>query len=337
MLLQQIVSTAPGIRTLAITNHLSLPSSSYYPIGTLENIVELDALNSVLDFALLWWLGTTRPLRSLAVTVDLANIPPPPEDPEDEYDEYSPFDDGFDTLKPLTVRRTPEHIDLFLDTTVTCDLETHTVEFLRNASKVVITRCLENIPEDALLGQPVLRELTIKYPYESHNDDDDDDDEGGSANMLRDTSLVDVISPALGIPFLRKVTLDFYRIPTLTDAGLLQMIDAWPKLTVVHVTPSRERYSSHVTLTPSVLVAFARRCPRLAELTLPEVPLHDVPAEKDMPVVGQRALQRLRVSFRERGRQHVLYKAALFIDRLFPCLALNLSFEEEEEEPLAIA
>ncbi len=52
-----------------------------------------------------------------------------------------------------------------------------------------------------------------------------------------------------------------------------------------------------------------------------------------MPLVGQSALRRLQISFRERGRQHVLYKAALFIDRLFPCLTLNPSFEEENEEP----
>ena len=117
---------------------------------------------------------------------------------------------------------------------------------------------------------------------------------------------------------------------------MLQMINAWPRLTVLHIAPPRERYEGrYVKLTPAILVALAQRCPRLAELTLPEVPLHDVPAEKDMPLVGQRALRRLRVSFRDPDRrgESALYKAALFIDRLFPCLALNPAFAEEVEEP----
>ncbi|KAI1785295.1 hypothetical protein LXA43DRAFT_1066055 [Ganoderma leucocontextum] len=262
-------------------------------------------LLQVLDFATLWWVGS-RPIHSLAATVDMTNLPPPSEDPEDdEYDDYSPFDGGFGTLKHLTVRGLPEHLDLFLDATVTRDLESHTVEFTKNASEAVITRCIDTILEDTMLGPPVLRELTIKYPYES---------------------------PALHIPFLRKVMLDFHRLPALTDAGL-QTIDAWPKLTALHITLTRERYPSNVKLTPSVLVSFPRECPRLAELTLPEVLLDDVPAEKEMQFVGQRALRLLRLSFRDRGRQDVLYKAALFVDRLFPCLALNPSFQQEEDAP----
>ncbi|KAM5545010.1 hypothetical protein V8D89_001121 [Ganoderma adspersum] len=264
----------------------------------------------------------------------MTNLPSPRRvDSEDEDDEYDPFEGCFLTLKHLTVRGTPENIDLFLYNTTTCELETIALEFTSGANQELITRCIENIPDDALLARPVLRELAIKYPYESHYDDEHASGNAG-AHTLRDASLPDVVGPALRIPFLRKVTLDFHNVPALTDAGMLQMIDAWPRLTALHITPPRERYQSrHVKLTPAVLVAFAQRCPHLAELRLPEVPLHDVPAERDMPLVGQRALRHLRVSFRDRGREHVLYNAALFIDRLFPCLVLDPAFAEEVEEP----
>ena len=326
ILLQQIVSTAPGITSLSIHNHLSIPSSCFFPIQNLQNLDTLYARECELDFPLLLSLGTL-PLRSLAVTVDLRNIPQPS---EDEDEDYEPFDDCFRSLKYLTVRGTPEHIDLFLNNTTTCELKTITVEFLSGASQDLITRCIEDIAEDALLYDPVLRELTVAYPCESHCDDEHS---SSAANTLRNASLSDVLGPALGLLSLRKVTLDFHKIPALDNADLLQMMDAWPRLTALHITPPRERYGSHVKLTPSVLVAFAQQCPRLAELTLPEVSLDDVPAETDMPLVGQRALRRLRVWFRDCGREHVLYKAALFIDRLFPCLALDPAFAEEVEEP----
>ncbi|KAM5544998.1 hypothetical protein V8D89_001109 [Ganoderma adspersum] len=326
ILLQQIVSTAPGIRSLSIYNHLSISSSCFFPIQNLQNIDTLYARECELDFFLLRSLGT-RPLRSLVVTVDMKNIPEPS---SDEDEDYGPFYGCFRTLKHLTVRGTPEHIDLFLDNTTTCELKTIAVEFLSGASQNLITRCIADIAEDALLYDPVLRELTITYPRESHYDDERD---GRAANTLRSASLADVITPALGLLFLRKVTLDFHRIPALIDTDLRLMIDAWPRLTALHIMSPRERYGSRVKLTPSILVDFARQCPRLVELTLPEVPLHDVPAEKDMPLVGQRALRRLWVCFRDRGPESVLYKAALFIDRLFPCLALDPAFAEEVEEP----
>ena len=329
LLLDQIVSTAPRIRTLSIANRLPLSSSCYSPISCLESIEALYARDCVLNCSLLSSLGA-YPLRSLAATVDMTDLPQVIEESEVEDEEYDPFDGCFRNLKHLTVRGTPKHIDLFLYNSTTCDLETIAVEFVSGAGQELVTRCIEDIADDALLGRPVLRELAIKYPYESHYDDEHKSGNAGP-NTLRDASLVDVLSPALRISFLRKVTLEFHIIPALTDAGLLQMISAWPHLTTLHITPPRERFGSRVTLTSSVLVEFARRCPRLAELTLPEVPLAKVPAEKDMPLVGQRALRKLRVAFRDRDRQHVLYGAALFIDRLFPCLSLNPSFDEEEE------
>ena len=335
VLLMQIASTAPGIASLTIANHLSLTSPCYYALDAFENIEELDVRDCVLNFHLLWTLGT-RPLRSFAATVDMTDLPSPPTGSGDEDEEYDPFEGCFLTLKHLTVRETPENIDLFLYHTTTCALETIALEFTSGANQELVTRCIENIPDDALLARPsVLRSLAIKYPYESHYDDEHPSG-NAAAHTLRGASLPDVIRPALRIPSLRKVTLDFHNVPALTDAGILQMIDAWPRLTALHIAPPQERYESrYVKLTPAVLVAFAQQCPRLSELTLPEVPLHDVPAEKDMPLVGQRALRRLRVSFRDpdRGGESVLYKAALFIDRLFPCLALDPAFAEEVEEP----
>ncbi|PIL32755.1 hypothetical protein GSI_04870 [Ganoderma sinense ZZ0214-1] len=259
----------------------------------------------------------------------MTNLPQPS---DDEDEDYEPFYGCCRTLKHLVVRGTPGHIDLFLDNTTTCNLKTVAVEFLSGANQQLITDCIEHIAEDALLDHPVLRSLSIKYPYESYYDDEHASGNAG-ANTLRDATLPGVLSPALRIPFLRKVTLDFHTIPVLTDAGLLQMIDAWPRLTALHIAPPRERYESRVKLSPAVLVAIAQRCPRLAELTLPEIPLDAVPPEKNLPVVGQRALRRLRVTFHDRGREHALYTAALFLDRLFPCLALNPRFEQEVVEP----
>ena len=87
----------------------------------------------------------------------------------------------------------------------------------------------------------------------------------------------------------------------------------------------------------SEVVALARQCPRLTELTLPEVALRELRereagTDDDMPLVGQRKLRRLRVFFGDwTSRENMLYTAALFIDRLFPCLDLSPSFEQDDE------
>ncbi|KAI1785282.1 hypothetical protein LXA43DRAFT_1038870 [Ganoderma leucocontextum] len=330
MLFRQIMSIAPGIKTLSIKSNASdLPPTCFYRISDLKDIAVLHARDCVLDFAFLRWVGVRPSLHSLAATIDMEHLPPRPQDPEDEeYQEYDPFWGGFDEVKHLDIRGSPNHIHLFLAAAIPCELQVQTIEFETCAAPAAITRCIDTICNNATTGCPVLRELTLRYPDETYRDE-------AAGNSLQRSSLVDVIRPALGLRFLRKVTLDFHEIPSLADAGILQMIAAWPKLTALHIVPSgsSEQYRTHTKLTPSVLVALARECPRLVELTLPEVALRDVrETETDMPFVGQRALRKLRVYFRDWGRDHVLYTAALFIDRLFPCLDLSPSFEEEEDD-----
>ena len=203
VVLKQIASTAPSITSLSIANDLPLISPCYYSLLALENIKELDVRDCVLNFHLLWTLGT-RPLRSFAATVDMTDLPSPPTGSEDEDEEYDPFEGCFLTLKHLTVRGTPENIDLFLYNTTTCALETIALEFTSGANQELITRCIENIPDDALLARPgVLRSLAIKYPYESHYDDEHPSG-NAAAHTLRGASLPAVIGPALRIPFLAK-------------------------------------------------------------------------------------------------------------------------------------
>ncbi len=331
-LFRQIMSIAPGIKTLSIESNISdLPPTCLSRISDLEDLSVLHARDCVLDFAFLRWLGTRLSLHTLSATIDMAKLPPRPQDPQDEdYEDYDPFYCGFRQLRHLNISGSPLHIHLFLDTAVTHKLETQTIEFETCAAPAAITRCIETIWDNARTSRPVLRELVLIYPDENHSAED-----ARNGNTLQNASLVDVIRPALDIRFLRKVTLDFHEIPSLADAGVLQMISAWPKLTALHIVPSTGvRYPAATKLTPAVFVALARQCPRLTELTLPEVALGDVrETEADMPFVGQRALRKLRVSFCHwTGRDDVLYTAALFIDRLFPCLDLHPLFEQESDD-----
>ena len=335
MLFRQIMSIAPGIRTLSIQNNvLGLPPTCLYRISDLKDLSALHARDCVLDFVFLRWLGGRPSLRTLSATIDMAELPPHPQDPEDEdYYDYSPFY-GYNRLEHLHVRGSPNDIHLFLDTAVPCNLKTHTVEFDACAAPAAITRCIETIWNNDRTRRSVLRSLTLIYPDEYYTDED-------AGNTLQDASLVDVIRPALAIRRLRRVTLTFHEIPSLSDAGVLEMVVAWPKLTALHITPATAteglgRYRAGTKLSPALLVALARQCPRLAELTLPEIELGDgreMEKNLDMPVVGQRAMRRLRLLFCHwAAHEDVRYTAAVFLDRLFPCLDLHPSFEGEDEE-----
>nr|VWO95062.1 Ubiquitin ligase complex F-box protein GRR1, putative [Ganoderma boninense] len=311
-LFYQIVSTAPGIRTLSIQSNLpNLPPSCLHPIGALKDLTVLHALDCVADYRLLYWLGGCPRLHTLSTTIDLARAPPRPTDPIDASN-YAPFDYGPHTATPpRTVRGSPDDLHLFLDTAVPSRLQTHTTVWDNDRTR-----------------RSVLRELTLLYPPESYTDEEAD-------NSLSGAALVDVVRPALAIRGLRKVTLAFHEVPSLDDAGVLEMAQGWLRLTALHILPSGgARYRAHTTLTPAVLVALARQCPRLAELTLPEIKLDDVRGtEEGMPVVGQRAMRRLRLFFCHWvGNDDMLFTAALFLDRLFPCLDLRPSWKGEDEE-----
>ena len=335
MLFRQIMSIAPGIRFLSIqSNVLGLPPTCLYRISDLKDLSALHARDCVLDFAFLRWLGGRPSLRMLSATIDMEELPPRPQDPEDEdYYDYSPFY-GYNRLEHLHVRGSPNDIRLFLDTAVPYNLKTHTIEFDACAAPAAITRCIETIWNNDRTRRSVLRSLTLIYPDEYYTDED-------AGNTLQDASLVDVIRPALAIRRLRRVTLTFHEIPSLSDAGVLEMVVAWPKLTALHITPATAteglgRYRAGTKLSPALLVALARQCPRLAELTLPEIELGDgreMEKNLDMPVVGQRAMRRLRLLFCHwAAHEDVRYTAAVFLDRLFPCLDLHPSFEGEDEE-----
>ncbi|PIL32776.1 hypothetical protein GSI_04893 [Ganoderma sinense ZZ0214-1] len=235
---------------------------------------------------------------------------------------------GFNQVEHLHVRGSPADLHLFLDYAVPCRLQTHTVEFDACAPPAAITRCVEVVWDNDRTRRSVLRELTLVYPTESYRDEE-------AGNSLQDAALVDVVRPALAIRGLRKVTLAFHEIPSLDNAGVLEMVEAWPKLTALHILPSTgARYRAHTDLTPAVLVALARHCPRLVELTLPEVKLGDVhETEEDMPVVGQRAMRKLSLFFCHWvDHDDVLYTAAVFLDRLFPCLDLRPLWEGDDED-----
>ena len=332
-LFRQIASTAPGIEKLSIkTNVSDLPPSCFYRISDLEDLSALRVLDCVLDFEFLRWLCGRPSLRTLAAAIDMTKLPPRPQGPEDEdYFDYSPFGYGFLQLQHLHIRGSPDHIHLFLDTAVPLNLETQAIEFDMCAPPSAITRCVDTVYENVRGYHYALRELSLVYPKETYSDEE-------KGNTLEHSSLVDVIRPALNIRFLRKVTLAFHEIPSLADAGVLEMIAAWPKLTALHIlSATGVRYHMRTALTPAVLVALARQCPRLTELTLPEVALRELRereagTDDDMPLVGQRKLRRLRVFFGDwTSRENMLYTAALFIDRLFPCLDLSPSFEQDDE------
>ncbi|KAJ7042339.1 hypothetical protein C8F04DRAFT_1229996 [Mycena alexandri] len=109
-------------------------------------------------------------------------------------------------------------------------------------------------------------------------------DEDPASLILAGTITADVLAPLLVFPNLRRVTVDSSLDLALDDAFCAALAAAWPRI-------------EQPTVSLLALVAFARHCPRLAELTMEfnAQGLPDTPYPPLEPRISQRALRELHI------------------------------------------
>ncbi len=300
---EKIATTASGITHLTIrtSEGQCITSTCLTPFQKLSALQVLDVGQNVLNLGMLYWLADLPSLHTLKGTIDLQC------ETEDE-DEIDFFDvDAFKQLKHLDVRGIPIELYMFLRDTVPSALESLAFEPIEPVSPSHLThhlqQCVQIITE---YREYTLLEFALRYPHEIKHP--------------QNYTLLDFAArPVLDIHTLQKVTFDFRDLPSVTDDDLVRMIDAWPHLSALHIPRRQTQYSRPSRPTCSSLITFATRCPRLTDLTLPDVVDDKFPPCDDAPYANH-PLHTLEVHL----ERHSAWEAqAVFVDRLFPCVTFR--------------
>lgn len=300
---EKIATTASGITHLTIrtSEGQCITSTCLTPFQKLSALQVLDVGQNVLNLGMLYWLADLPSLHTLKGTIDLQC------ETEDE-DEIDFFDvDAFKQLKHLDVRGIPIELYIFLRDTVPSALESLAFEPIEPVSPSHLThhlqQCVQIITE---YREYTLLEFALRYPHEIKHP--------------QNYTLLDFAArPVLDIHTLQRVTFDFQDLPSVTNDDLVWMIDAWPYLSALHIPRRRTHYSMPSRPTCSSLITFATRCPRLTDLTLPDVVDDKFPPCDDAPYANH-PLHTLEVHL----ERHSAWEAqAVFVDRLFYCVTFR--------------
>ncbi|TFK80809.1 hypothetical protein K466DRAFT_591642 [Polyporus arcularius HHB13444] len=321
-LLRRISEIAPQITDLHVTHddgYNALPPAFIQPLGHFKALQVFEADNAVLDLQILQCLAKLPGLQTLSAIIELDEA-----ENEDPYELELFEESDWSSLTCLSIRGAPGDLSAFVvnicypPTVRSLTLEV-LVECWPAELAALVVRCIGAFEYE---GEDIpIEEFTLRYKHEFRLKE-----ERFTEEPQHKDSLLDIIRYSLNCSELKKATFDFTELPAVTDADLERMIEAWPKLTELHIPPSeREIFHVHSSKkvprpTMSSLIAFARRCPQLRELSLPEVHLSTLPDQQDWPFVNH-PLQVLLVGF-ERDRGDCL-RGAEFIDRLFPHVRLR--------------
>lgn len=326
-LLRHISKTAPEITDLLIVHDAAynpLPPAFLRPLCNFIALQVFEADNAALDLHILQRLAKLSNLHSLSAIIELGDV-----GPEDSDDEFEPFDEtDWSALTCLSIRGHPWDLGTFVSKMYSPPVRSLTldvsVECWPAELATMVVRCIESFEYVDATIPITIEEFTLKYKQTFRLKEEDD--RYYTEEPPYKGSLLDIVRYSLNCSELKKVTFDFTELPALTDDDLERMIEAWPELTQLHIPPSeQEIFHVHISRkiprpTMSSLIAFARRCPRLRELSLPEIELSTLPEQQDWPFVNH-PLHFLLVGF-ERDRDKCL-RGAEFIDRLFPSVRLR--------------
>ncbi|KAI1788313.1 hypothetical protein LXA43DRAFT_1025821 [Ganoderma leucocontextum] len=111
---------------------------------------------------------------------------------------------------------------------------------------------------------------------------------------------------------------------SVTNNDLVRVGDAWPKLDHLNIRQWANRYNLKVVRRPTVsgLAQLAMRCPKLEDVSLPELDISKAAEPRGIPFLDHRLKELLfqSVSNAPQGAQH---EAAVAIDMVFPHLMLH--------------
>ncbi|KAI0753453.1 hypothetical protein C8Q80DRAFT_514040 [Daedaleopsis nitida] len=320
-LFRSITKTSPDVTHLTLLNGVEEDADypgrtkdvavayELQPLKRYDGLQSLDVGDSILDLDMLQWLADLPDLHTLKGTIAMGCRDVGEDDLSS--DDEGRFDEGsFQHLKTLALRGKPHELGVFLRETGVSILETLTLNILDPVPPALLCRhltsCIRSIVDHKNLP---IQDFTLKYCHE---------DEYEGRIMY---SVMDFARPVLTMHVLKRVSFLFYKLPSLTDEDLAQMIDAWPNLTALSLPGTKLYYPKRARPTASCLVAFAQRCPHLRTLTLPEIETRTLPEISDMPYVNH-PLHRLQVWW-DMSRSTDLRKLAIFVDRLFPCVIFH--------------
>ncbi|KAL1945274.1 hypothetical protein VTO73DRAFT_2125 [Trametes versicolor] len=141
----------------------------------------------------------------------------------------------------------------------------------------------------------------------------------------RPHTLMPIIEPAMRLRALEHVSIDFTFLPSVTDADIARMLDAWPALTdlAIHYGGRGGDDFEPGRPTAATLLAVATRSPKLVSLTLPDTDMRNAGTVLPALPFPEHGLETLFLGSGIRiERDEQFLRAALLIDRLFPYLRL---------------
>lgn len=141
----------------------------------------------------------------------------------------------------------------------------------------------------------------------------------------RPHTLMPIIEPAMRLRALARVSIDFTFLPSVTDADIERMLEAWPELTelAIHYGGRGGEDFEPGRPTAATLLSVATRSPKLVSLTLPDTDLRNAGTVLPALPFPEHGLETLFLGSGIRiERDEQFLRAALLIDRLFPYLRL---------------
>ena len=310
-LIRQTTRTAPNITHLfvSVDSYPPLPAEFLWPLRLFHKLQSVALDNCFINQSLALNFACTESLETLLASIDLSDY----NNDEEDEDECNMLREGdFERLRHLELRGKGSQLNLFFADFVPPQLEMLTLVAIQPESWEELDElyaCLTRIA-DAKLSRLDKVKIEVECSRE---------------RIERRKPLLQIIRPLLDIRTLKSVRVEVYGPPNLSDDDLAQMIAAWPELTALHIPVYGGVYYKEQTVRPSAaaLVHLARSAPKLEELSLPELNISRLPDLEVMPYVGHRALRKFHASLWAPGHsihRPEIYRAAVFIDRLFPDL-----------------
>ena len=322
ILLRTITSTAPCITDLSIRNphsRVPLPVQFGYTVARLTHLQSLKLENMSLDLKVLQWFARVDKLHTLFASIELGDVEEYAESGDDLFEAPE-----FSQLRHLSLRGTCRDLCTFIANLSPPPLLSVALDASEPCSTGSISDIWYGLVDafgwDNDPAVVPIENFALRYPHSLPEQDN--------------VSLVAIINSLFLFRTLKTVKFEFEELPALTDDALSRMIEAWPELTELHIPAgTTQRFPHRIPARPTMssLVAFARRCPKLVKLTLPEIDLDTtLPCRSNMPFV-KHPLHSLCVSFyggrrdtyRDDGPSWRHFDAARMIDRLFPSVILQ--------------
>ncbi|EIW53998.1 uncharacterized protein TRAVEDRAFT_66660 [Trametes versicolor FP-101664 SS1] len=284
---------------------LSTAASSFLTFKDVRSLV-LDG-NLTVDRAIFAGFCQFTALEHLSVTLYITD------------GERGPLDFGsFPSLRKACIRGPPDDLARFFAGVSLPALRKLSLDFSTDPAEAVLLASVASIFDAVPSG---ITHLEIKRLRRARWFVPRSDEE----RRPRPHTLMPIIKPAMRLRALARVSIDFTFVPSVTDADIARMLEAWPALTelAIHYGGRGDDDFELGRPTAATLLAVATRSPKLVSLTLPDTDLRNAGSVLPALPFPEHGLETLFLGSGIRiKRDEQFLRAALLIDRLFPYLRL---------------